>query len=75
METNEKVERLLADIRLKADQLMVDDEEARCAGVPDGSLPSLDSDSGLGNEDITQTEAWSLRRRCLRNARGIFRRC
>src|ERR1039458_3466610 len=58
METNEKVERLLADIRVKADQLMVDDEEARCAGVSDGSLPSLDSDQGLGKEDITQTEAW-----------------
>jgi hypothetical protein len=58
METNEKIERLLADIRLKADQFIVDDEEARHAGVSDGSLPSLDSDEGLQKEDITQTEAW-----------------
>lgn len=58
METSEKVERLLADIRVKADQLIVDDEEARNAGVSDGSLPSLDSDEGLEKEVITQTEAW-----------------
>jgi hypothetical protein len=29
VETNEKVERLLAYIRVKAEQLIVDDEEAR----------------------------------------------
>jgi hypothetical protein len=58
METTEKVERLLVNIRVKADQLTVDDEEARCAGVSDGSLPSLDSDEGLGKENTTQTEAW-----------------
>jgi hypothetical protein len=58
MEASEKVERLLTDIRVKADQLIVDDEEARNAGVSDGSLPSLDSDEGLEKQDTTQTEAW-----------------
>jgi hypothetical protein len=37
METNNKVERLLTDIRVKADQLIVDDEEARRASVSYGS--------------------------------------
>lgn len=58
METYEKVEGLLTDIRVKADQLMVDHEEARKAGVSDGSLPSLDSDEGFEEEVTIQTEAW-----------------
>ena len=58
METYEKIEYLLADIRVKADQLMVQDEEAHNAGVSDGSLPSLDSDESFEKEATTQNEAW-----------------
>lgn len=58
MEADERIERLLTDVRVKGEQLLVDDEDARHAGVSDGSLPSLDCDDGLEKDHTTQTEAW-----------------